>query len=160
MEYDVTTTIKEVLDSLGVEYTDIVKDTVAGQIVYQIIAKDPSVLLGTRGEIIQALDHLVRKIIEQKSNERVNFIIDVNEFQTKRIREIEARARMMAERARSFEYDVEMPPMSAYERLIVHSSLAEEPNITTLSKGEGRDRRITICYKYSEEAQPVEEPLV
>jgi spoIIIJ-associated protein len=57
-----------------------------------------------------------------------------------------AKAVMMAERARSFRYDVELSPMSAYERLIVHSALSSEPHVKTESQGEGRGRRVVIKY--------------
>jgi spoIIIJ-associated protein len=52
----------------------------------------------------------------------------------------------MAERARSFQYDVELSPMSAYERLIVHTTLQNAPNVKTESLGEGRNRRVVIKY--------------
>jgi spoIIIJ-associated protein len=70
----------------------------------------------------------------------------VNQYQIGRIREIEVKARMMADRARSLRYDVELAPMSAYERLIVHSVLADMASIKTESTGEGRERRIVIRY--------------
>ena len=53
---------------------------------------------------------------------------------------------MMAERARSFQYDVELSPMSAYERLIVHTTLQGAPQVKTESQGEGRNRRVVIRY--------------
>ena len=53
---------------------------------------------------------------------------------------------MMAERARSLQYDVELTPMSAYERLIVHTTLQNEPHVKTESQGEGYGRRIVIKY--------------
>ena len=145
--------IKETLDALGASYSDITLDTVAGQPVFSIVTDDSQTLIGTRGETLRALDHLIKKIAEAKGGERENFIVDVNDYQVKHIRDIEARAKMMAERARSFQYDVEMPPMSAYERLIVHSTLSEEPNVTTESQGEGRERRVVIKYT-SEDTTP------
>jgi spoIIIJ-associated protein len=56
---------------------------------------------------------------------------------------------MMAERARSFQYDVELTPMNAYERLIVHTVLSDSPNVKTESSGEGRNRRVVIKYAAS-----------
>ena len=74
------------------------------------------------------------------------FLIDVNEHRTKQIKDIQTKAIMMAERARSFQYDVELTPMSAYERLIVHTTLQDAPNVKTESQGEGRNRRVVIKY--------------
>jgi spoIIIJ-associated protein len=153
METPVPTIIKEILGSVGITYTDLKEETVAGQPVYQIISDDSSLLIGLHGETIRAIDHLVKKVAEQRGMERPNFVVDVNEYQIKRIRDLEMKAKMMAERARSFQYDVELAPMSAYERLIVHSVLADERSIKTESQGEGRDRRIVI--KYSPEPETI-----
>ena len=62
------------------------------------------------------------------------------------IKDLQSKALMMAERARSFQYDVELSPMSAYERLIVHTTLQGTPNVKTESQGEGRNRRVVIRY--------------
>ena len=74
------------------------------------------------------------------------FLIDINEQRTRQIKDIQTKALMMAERARSFQYDVELTPMSAYERLIVHTTLQDAPNVKTESQGEGRGRRVVIKY--------------
>ena len=141
-----TTIIKEILDSLGASYTGIEESEVAGQRVYAIATDNGQQLIGPRGETVRALDFLIKRIAEKRGAENVHFVVDVNGYQVKQIRDIETRAKMMAERAKSFEYDVEMPPMSAYERLIVHATLSEIPGITTESQGEGRDRRVIIRY--------------
>lgn len=146
MQETVTEIIKEVLGAMEVPYTDIAFDTVAEQPIFQIVSDAAPTLIGMRGDTIHALDHLVKKIAEQRGMERPLFIVDVNEYQVGRIRDLQTRAKMMAERARSFAYDVELAPMSAYERLIVHATLASEPNVKTESQGEGRERRIVIRY--------------
>lgn len=138
--------IKELLTALGASFSAIEESSIAGQTVYTITTDAAQMLIGMRGETLHALDFLVKKIAEQRGMERAHFVVDVNGYQVKQIKDIEARAKMMAERAKSFEYDVEMPPMSAYERLIVHATLSEMPGITTQSQGEGRDRRVVIRY--------------
>ncbi|MFZ2886964.1 MAG: R3H domain-containing nucleic acid-binding protein, partial [Minisyncoccia bacterium] len=79
-------------------------------------------------------------------DEEMHFLVDVNDYRTRQIRDLQAKALMMAERARSFQYDVELSPMSAYERLIVHTALQDAPNVKTESQGEGRNRRVVIKY--------------
>jgi len=91
------------------------------------------------------LNYIVKKVFENK-DEKMRILIDVNGYRTKKIDELKQTAKLLAERARSLKYNVEMTPMSAYERMIVHSALAEESNIATESHGEGRDRRVVIRY--------------
>ena len=154
METTVPQVIREVLDALGLTYTDITEDMIAGQPVYQVVTDEKAFSSPQSAEVIRALDHLIKRIVEQRGLERANFVVDVNQYQIGRIREIEVKARMMADRARSFQYDVELAPMSAYERLIVHSILSDVPSVKTESLGEGRERRIVIRYIAEEGVSP------
>jgi len=103
---------------------------------------------GASGE--RGPDHERAPASPQTSQGGPMFLVDVDDYRTRQIKDLETKAKMMAERARSLQYDVELTPMSAYERLIVHTALADEPNVKTESQGEGRSRRVVI--KYSTEA--------
>ena len=147
------TIVKEMLDAAGITYKDIGRSEAAGQTIISIeMSDDPRDLIGPRGETVQAIDLLVKKIVEERSepvqgSEREPmFLVDVNGYRTKQIKDLQTKALMMAERARSFQYDVELSPMSAYERLIVHTTLQDAPNVKTESQGEGRSRRVVIKY--------------
>ena len=53
---------------------------------------------------------------------------------------------MLAERAKTFKSDIEMPPINAYERMLVHSMFINDREIKTESEGEGKTRRIIFRY--------------
>jgi spoIIIJ-associated protein len=153
MEHTPETILKELLDAAAIPYKSVTRSEAAGQIIFSIeTSSDPRDLIGVRGETLQAVDHIVKKIVEQKrgapegAEREEMFLIDVDGYRTKQIKDIQAKALMMAERARSFQYDVELTPMSAYERLIVHTTLQDAPNVKTESQGEGRSRRVVIKY--------------
>ncbi len=149
METLVIQTVRDLLGLLEVPFSNITKETIAGQEVFTIQAEDARTLIGPHGDTIYALDMIVKKIVEKKLATEVHdihFLIDVNGYRAQKIRDLEQKAKMMADRARSFQYDVELEPMSAYERLIVHTVLQGEEHITTESQGEGRGRRIVIKY--------------
>ncbi|PIR84176.1 hypothetical protein COU18_00265 [Candidatus Kaiserbacteria bacterium CG10_big_fil_rev_8_21_14_0_10_51_14] len=164
--------LKELLTNLGVPYTTIEHNTIAGQEIFSIQTEgDARVLIGIRGETIHALDTLVKKMYEkglddarpeqlptdatdaalsaQVEERTPMFLIDVNNYRTNQIKDLQTKALMMAERARSFQYDVELSPMSSYERLIIHTTLQDAPNVKTESQGEGRNRRVVIKYAAS-----------
>lgn len=147
----------ELLKAVGVANNGVVKEELAGQTVFSIKAEDPRSLIGTHGDTVHALDYLVKKIVEKKlrpsgaapeegRDEAPHFLVDVNDYRSRQIKDLQTKTLMMAERARSFQYDVEMSPMSAYERLIVHTTLQGAPNVKTESQGEGRGRRVVIRY--------------
>jgi predicted RNA-binding protein Jag len=58
-------------------------------------------------------------------------------------------ARAFAQRARLFRHDVDMPPLSSYERLVVHELFADDEEIRTESAGEGKLRHIVLKYQGS-----------
>lgn len=149
---DIAAITTELLAAMGYE-ASVTPSTIAGQTVYSIEGvKEPRDLIGVHGDTIHAIDHLVKKIIEKKvaaaegEKDMPLFLIDIDEYRSRQIRDLQTKAKMMAERARSFQYDVELSPMSAYERLIVHTALQDEPNVVTESQGEGRNRRVVIKY--------------
>ena len=153
MNEEVRDILKNLLDTMGAEYKDISHVEVAGQQVYMIAVDDGKILIGGHGDTIHAIDHLVKKMVETKrttpsteGDDSMHFLVDVNDYRTRQIRDLQTKALMMAERARSFQYDVELSPMSAYERLIVHTALQDSPNVKTESQGEGRGRRVVIRY--------------
>lgn len=120
-----------------------------GAMWFHINSNDSRFLLGKDGEAISAFNHLARKIVEKNKTEddkEVDFFVDVNGFQKKKIDAVKAIAHMMAERAKFFKTNIEMDPMSAYDRRVVHSFLQNVPEVTTESKGEGFERRIVIKY--------------
>ena len=150
----VETILKELLTVTGASYSSVTKSEVAGQIIYSIQTDDARTLIGMHGDTVYALDMLVKKIHEKRTPQSAvpdaerapMFLVDVNDYRGKQIKDLQSKALMMAERARSFQYDVELSPMSAYERLIVHTALQGAPNVKTESQGEGRNRRVVIKY--------------
>lgn len=148
---EVKNIVQNMLDSLGAAYSGIDSLEVAGQLVVSVKTDDARALIGAHGDTIHAIDLLTKKIAEKRfpakeGEEAPMFLVDVNDYRTKQIKDLQTKALMMAERARSFQYDVELNPMSAYERLIVHTTLQDAPNVKTESQGEGRNRRVVIKY--------------
>lgn len=154
--------LKDLLGLMGFPNAGIAKEEIAGQVVYSIEAGEAGkALIGQYGDTVHALDFLVKKMVEKKNTpsdsgaERAEsareplFLVDVNGYRTQKIKDLQSKALMMAERARSLQYDVELSPMSAYERLIVHTTLQDAPNVKTESQGEGRNRRVVIKYAAS-----------
>lgn len=153
MEIDfIKKTIEEVLQKMGVAVTiEDISPLYGGEILrFSIKTDEPYVLIGRDGKVLMAFNHVVKKIIENETINRglkeVNFIVDVNDFQEKKIEEIKNKANIIAERARFFKNNVEMLPMNPYERMIIHSLFTNTDDIETESLGVGRDRRIVIKY--------------
>lgn len=107
------------------------------------------------GEGLHALNHLVRRIVESKmvtttelgaSQYGPTLLVDINGFQKKHRDNIRAVAHMMSERARYFKSNIEVDPMSAFERRIIHEFLSDATDLKTESTGIGSSRRVVIKY--------------
>ena len=140
--------IEDILNNMGVRY-DIVEETeddTTQKKLFRIKSPESGLLIGDRGETFQALSHLIRRIASKGLEEMADFSIDVNDYRASMIERLKMTAGILANRARDMKTNVEMDPMSSYERLIIHSALSGQPNIKTESIGEGRDRRLVIKY--------------
>jgi len=125
---------------------------------FSVEVAQPHLFLDRGGEALSAINHLVRKIVENKNSKLAlnlekeikefspDILIDINGFQKKKIENIRAIAHMMAERARYFKSNIEIDPMSAFERRIIHEFLSGETDLKTESQGEGSSRRVVIKY--------------
>lgn len=143
--------IEEFLEKLGVttERVEIVEDVIHKTPQFQIVTKDSRLLIGSHGAGLHALNHILRQIVRKQTEDDSSpspFFVDVNNYHTKRVEEVIYKADLIAERAQLFQREVEMPPMSSYERMIVHAHFAEHPRVSTQSQGEGKFRRVVISY--------------
>ena len=139
--------IKELIEKTTVQIKEIsISEEGAKSIWISTEVNEPHFFIAKGGEGLQALNHLVHRIIETKSPMEMSLIIDINGFQKKHVESIQAVAHMMSERARYFKSNIEVDPMSAFERRIVHEFLSDASDLKTESVGVGRSRRVIIKY--------------
>jgi predicted RNA-binding protein Jag len=93
-------------------------------------------------EVIPHFTYLIRLMAKQMNVGPI--IVDVNNYREERERIIIDLAKAAARRAVATNAEVELPPMNSYERRLIHAELATRPDIATESKGEGKDRHVTI----------------
>ena len=159
-------TIEDILSLLGVSYElTVVNDESTGTVCFNIKTGDPQILIGRDGTHLTALSHVIKRIADKGNlptprvawqagsnrKEQTSFVVDVNNYQGRKTEELKSKAAMLAERARYFKSDVEMNPMTPYERMIIHSIFSNTKDIKTESMGEGKNRRVVIKYIAIEE---------
>ncbi len=102
-----------------------------------------------REDLAKDLIYLIKRMLNKGSlpgEEIYKCTIDINDLQSKADAKIKMKALNAAEEARNLKTDVLMEPMSSYERMVIHSTLAGMPDISTESSGFGRERRIKVKY--------------
>lgn len=103
-----------------------------------------NMLIGERGSVLAAIEHVLKKIIKKKYGEEQRFTLDINDYRTRRLEDLKQDVKTAAKEARLYQKEVPLRPMSSFERRIVHMLLAEYPDITTESVGEEPSRRVII----------------
>lgn len=119
-----------------------------GMLWCTIETPESRLIIGRDGETLKSLNHIIKKIIEKKQGEGEvsNLFIDVNGYQKKQFDNLKTVAHMMAERARYFKSNIDIDPMPAFERRIVHMFLEGAKDIKTESEGQGPNRHVVIKY--------------
>jgi len=112
-----------------------------------LIGKDMGLVIGRKGETLNALQYIVGLIINRQREERLRVILDVEDYRKKREESLEALAIRLSEKVKETRKNIVMRPMSSQERRIVHTALQGDPNITTYSIGEEPNRKLVITLK-------------
>ncbi len=116
-------------------------------ITLDIKGDDLGILIGRRGQTLSCLQHIVRLIVGHQTAAWVPIDIDVEGYKQRRYEALRALSWRMAEQVKASGMPFTLEPMPAYERRIVHLVLAEHPDVTTQSVGEGEDRKVVILPK-------------
>lgn len=109
-----------------------------------VSTSDAGVLIGERGANLRALEYITKLVVRKLIPDAPRFIVDVNNYREERIAELKDYARTIASRVGRERVEVEMEPMSSYERRVVHTELTSRPDVATESRGEGLERRVVV----------------
>lgn len=114
-------------------------------IAVNVVAEESGAeLIGHHGLRLKALSTVLGMMVPQTEGERVSILLDVNGYREQRGKYITEKAEQAIEEALSTMESVELEPMSAWERRLVHVAAADRTDIQTLSVGDGEDRRVVI----------------
>ncbi len=110
-----------------------------------LVGSDLGLLIGKHGQTIDAIQYLVSAIVHrERPEERKGIVIDVAGYRERRRERLETLAVRSAEEALATRRPVELEPMTAMERKVVHLRLKEFPGVETRSDGEEPSRYVVI----------------
>ena len=148
----VTEIIDELMKKMGFSASVEVRELVSSEtILFAIrVEGDQHLLIGQHGANLAALQHLVRALARQKTGERLDITVDVNEYFAEKAALLTREADKTVAEVLENRISVALRPMLPYERKIVHSHLAKHDGVTTESIGNGIDRKVLIRPKVSD----------
>lgn len=139
-------TVEELVEKMGFS-SQVEVQKIQGEdqsIICNIQNEESSFLIGQYGVNLQSLQHIARVIVRKKTEEKVNFIIDVNSYRQEKSSAIEKLARDTAHQVVREKRPVVLRAMSSYERRIIHMELSKNSQVKTESIGEGEERKVVV----------------
>ncbi|MDQ3985003.1 MAG: KH domain-containing protein [Actinomycetota bacterium] len=110
----------------------------------EIAGSELGLLIGRRGQTLDALQELVRTAVQRRLRARVRLLVDVEGYRSRRKASLEEYARAMALRAKERGTEIELEPMNSYERKIVHDAVTDVEGATSFSEGEEPERKVIV----------------
>ncbi len=108
---------------------------------------DLGILIGRRGQTLASLEYITKLMVVGRLKAWVPLAIDVAGYRKRRRDSLQRLALYLAEQVKSRRRAITMEPMPVDERRIVHLTLADNPDVTTQSMGEGENRKVVILLK-------------
>ncbi len=118
-------------------------------IAFDVTGEDLGVLIGRRGQTLASLEYVTKLIVTRRLQAWVPLSVDVAGYKKRRYDSLQRLALYLAEQVISRQRAITMEPMPADERRIVHLTLADNPDVTTSSIGEGDDRKVVVLLRQS-----------
>lgn len=118
-----------------------------GQVIINLIGADLGILIGRRGETLDALQYLVSLAVNRKEENRVRIILDVEGYRKRRESTLISLAVRLADKAKRKGEEVVLEPMNPQERRVIHTALQNHRDVYTYSEGEEPFRKIIISPK-------------
>jgi spoIIIJ-associated protein len=116
-------------------------------VIFNIRGDDHGVLIGRRGQTLEAIQYLVRLITSKKTSNKLPIMIDVENYKRHRYDDLRVLATNIAQQVKTSKMSFKLEPMPAFERRIVHMALADDADVMTESTGEGEFRKVVIIPK-------------
>jgi spoIIIJ-associated protein len=109
------------------------------------VADDEELLTGRKGEVRQALQHLLNRMVNRGEGSRYHLQLEINDFWQRREQELRDLARELAEDALSTGGERLTEYLNAQERRIVHVTLKEDARVKTYAIGEGLIKKVAVA---------------
>jgi spoIIIJ-associated protein len=150
LERDVVQVVTEILETLlellGVTgEVEVLSDEIP--LALDIRGEDLGILIGRRGQTLAYLEYITKLIVVGRLKTWLPLTVDVGGYKKRRRDSLQRLALYLAEQVKSRRRAITMEPMPADERRIVHLTLADNPDVTTQSIGEGENRKVVILLR-------------
>ena len=112
----------------------------------ELVGDNLGMLIGRRGETLDAIQHLTNYTINRDASKRSRINVDAESYRAKREESLRRLARKVAGKVTRYRRNFTLEPMNAYERHVIHATLQDADDVTTFSTGTEPNRRVVVSY--------------
>ncbi|MFC1829947.1 RNA-binding cell elongation regulator Jag/EloR [Thermodesulfobacteriota bacterium] len=147
-------TLQRIIDFITTD-AKITVDENRDRIMFSVEGGNPAVLIGKRGQTLEAIQYLVEKIVNKQSRERIRIQVDVEGYLANRKANLRRLAGRLAEKSKRTGKPTTIGQINSHDRRIVHLALKDDSGVRTQSMGDGFLRKLVIFPKknYSRKRQ-------
>jgi len=109
--------------------------------------RDAQVLIGEKGQTLSEIERLLKIMVRKKTDSALFVNVDINDYKKRKATYLAELAQEAGEEVVLTGVEKRFPPMSPFERRIIHKTLADRNDIITQSIGEGLERKVVIRKK-------------
>lgn len=135
--------LEEIVDSIGLD-VDVRVEQSDGRLTGSVEGEDVGLFIGRRGQTIDAVQHLAQRIVFRGGSPDARVVIDADGYRERRAETLRSLALDAAEDALRSGEAVELDPMPASERRVVHEYLRDRGDVATHSEGEEPERYLVV----------------
>jgi len=135
--------LEEVVDAMGLD-VEVQVEREEGMLIGRVEGEDLGLLIGRRGQTIDAIQHLAQRIVFHAGETEARVVVDAGGYRERRATALRTIALDAAEDALATGEAVELEPMPASERRIVHEFLRDRDDVSTHSEGDEPRRYLVV----------------
>lgn len=136
--------LEELLETLGFEAT-VEEHQFDDGLLLDVKTEDSGRLIGRQGQTLTDLQYLLNRILFQKDQSAPKVTVDVGGYRAQAREALVKKAKEAAEKVRRWGDVVELEPLSAFDRRIVHNALKDDPGVETHSvEVEGTNKKAVL----------------
>ena len=141
--------VSKLIELMGLTASLSVTQPTSGElpVILNIEGEDLGTVSFTRGQTLASLQYIVRLIVAEKLKMWVPINVDIAGYKKRRYESLQNLALRLADQVKKSKRLITLEPMPADERRVIHVTLADHPDVTTQSMGEGEARRVAILLK-------------
>jgi len=138
------TLMEGICAAMDQEVHPVVREVQGAYLYIDLVGSEVGATWGRHGQSLDALQFLANMILSRNRSVDVRLMLDADDYRARRAEALRVRALDLAAEVKARNEEAELEPLPAHERRIIHTALADDPDVSTYSEGDDPGRHVVI----------------